>query len=110
MFKSTSFEVEPVPINAFALMVPLPVGARLAPVPTSIAAEVFVPRMNQWRVTITLPVIRAAGLRMVVAAGESKRPILEDVRRGVDHPIVRATADLESWWFVDRAAAPVENP
>ena len=85
-------------------------GTPVLEVTDRIAAEVFVPRMNQWRVTITLPVIRAAGLRMVLAAGESKRPILEDVRRGVDHPIVRATADLESWWFVDRAAAPVENP
>ena len=84
-------------------------GTPVLEVTDRIAAEVFVPRMNQWRVTITLPVIRAAGLRMVLAAGESKRPILEDVRRGIDHPIVRATAGLESWWFVDRAAAPVEN-
>jgi 6-phosphogluconolactonase len=85
-------------------------GTPVLEVTDRIAAEVFVPRMNQWRVTITLPVIRAAGLRMVLAAGESKRPILEDVRRGVDHPIVRATAELESWWFVDRAAAPVDSP
>ena len=70
-----------------------------------IAVENFVPRLNQWRVTITMPVIRAAGLRMILAAGEGKRPILEDVRKGVDHPIVRATrGELESWWFVDRPA------
>ncbi|HSP33879.1 MAG TPA: 6-phosphogluconolactonase, partial [Thermoanaerobaculia bacterium] len=55
-----------------------------------IAVENFVPRLNQWRVTITMPVIRAAGLRMILAAGEGKRPILDDVRGGVDHPIVRA--------------------
>jgi 6-phosphogluconolactonase len=70
-----------------------------------IAAEVFVPRLQQWRVTITLPVIRNAALRMILAAGGSKRPIIEDVRRSVDHPIVRASAgEIESWWFVDRAA------
>ena len=81
-------------------------GTPVLDVTERVAAEVFVPRLNQWRVTITLPIIRNAALRMILAAGESKRPILEDVRKGVDHPIVRATSgDLESWWFVDRAAA-----
>lgn len=82
-------------------------GTPVLDVAGRIAAEVFVPRLKQWRVTITLPVIRAAALRMVLAAGEGKRPILADVRRGVDHPIVRATGGgIESWWFIDRAAAP----
>jgi 6-phosphogluconolactonase len=73
-----------------------------------IAAEVFVPRLQQWRVTITLPVIREAIQRIILAAGASKRPIIDDVRRGVDLPIVRATAgDIESWWFVDKDAAGI---
>jgi 6-phosphogluconolactonase len=80
-------------------------GTPVLEVTDRIAVEVFVPRLNQWRVTLTLPVIRAAALRMVLAAGETKRPIIEDVRRGVEHPIVRATAEVETWWFVDRAAA-----
>jgi 6-phosphogluconolactonase len=79
-------------------------GTPVLDVKDRVAAEVFVPRLNQWRVTITLPVIRAAALRMVLAAGASKQAIIDDVKRGVDHPIVRATAELESWWFVDRAA------
>ncbi len=80
-------------------------GTPVLEVADGIAADVFVPRLNQWRVTLTLPVIRAAGLRMILAAGESKRPILEDVRRGADHPVVRATGGaIESWWFVDQAA------
>jgi 6-phosphogluconolactonase len=79
-------------------------GTPVLDVTDRIAAEVFVPRLKQWRVTITLPVIREAVLRMVLAAGESKRPILNDVRRGVDHPITRATTGLDSWWFTDRAA------
>lgn len=75
-----------------------------------IAAEVFVPGLNQWRVTITMPVVRAAGWRMVLAAGKSKQPVIDDVRRGVDHPITRATSgEIESWWFADRAAAEPAN-
>lgn len=81
-------------------------GTPVLDVTDRIAVEVFVPRLDQWRVTITLPIIRDAGLRMVLAAGESKQPIIGDVRRGVDHPITRATAgEIESWWFVDGAAA-----
>ena len=79
-------------------------GTPVLDVSDRIAAEVFVPRMKQWRVTITMPVIRDAALRMILAAGESKRPILDDVKRGVDHPITRATAGLDNWWFTDRAA------
>ncbi|HSP13455.1 MAG TPA: 6-phosphogluconolactonase [Thermoanaerobaculia bacterium] len=80
-------------------------GTPVLDVNDRIAAEVFVPRLNQWRVTLTLPVIREAGLRMILAAGESKRKILDDVRRGVDHPVVRATGGaIESWWFVDQPA------
>ena len=70
-----------------------------------IAAPVYVPRLGQWRVTLTLPVIRAAALRLVLAAGESKAPILREVRAGVDHPVALATRELDSWWLADRAAA-----
>lgn len=72
-----------------------------------VATEVFVPAQELWRVTLTMPVIREAGLRIVLALGEGKRDILEQVRRGADLPVVRATGgDLETWWFVDRAAVP----
>ena len=71
-----------------------------------IAAHVFVPRLNQARVTLTLPAIRAAKLRIVLAAGESKAPRLREVRDGVRLPITLATeGEIETWWFVDRAAA-----
>ena len=79
-------------------------GTPVLEVHDRIAAEVFVPRLKQWRVTLTLPVLREAALRMVLAAGESKRPILADVRREADYPIVRVTAGLDSWWFADRSA------
>jgi 6-phosphogluconolactonase len=74
-----------------------------------IASEVFVPRLDQWRVTITRPVIRAAKLRMVLATGAAKAKIIQEVRGGVPHPIALATAGVETWWFVDRDAAGAEH-
>lgn len=72
-----------------------------------IATEVFVPKLDAWRVTITAPVIRAAKFRMVLTAGESKQETLRRVREGADFPIARVTQGLDdTWWFVDRAAAP----
>ncbi|HEY2323488.1 MAG TPA: 6-phosphogluconolactonase [Thermoanaerobaculia bacterium] len=71
-----------------------------------IATAVFVQKLDMWRVTITKPVIRAAGLRMVQVAGESKREVLRAVRDGAEYPIALATAGVETWWFLDRAAAP----
>jgi 6-phosphogluconolactonase len=73
-----------------------------------IASEVFVPRLDQWRVTLTLPVLRAAKLRLVLATGSAKANVIREVREGAQHPVARATSGLESWWFVDRAAVPVE--
>jgi len=71
-----------------------------------IASEVFVPSLDTWRVTITKPVIRAATLRVVLANGAKKKPILEGVRDGADYPIAQATNGVETWWFIDRDAAP----
>src|SRR5581483_7247102 len=52
-----------------------------------IAAAVHVPRLDSWRVTLT-------------------KPILREVRAGADYPIAMVTQGVETWWFVDRAAAP----
>lgn len=70
-----------------------------------LASEVYVPRLEQWRVTLTLPVIREAKLRIVLATGESKARIIREMAEGVPHPIALATTGVETWWFVDRAAA-----
>lgn len=80
-------------------------GTPALEVKNRIATEVFVPRLDQWRVTITMPVIRAAKLRIVLATGAAKAPIIRDVRTGVPHPIALATQGVETWWFVDREAA-----
>ena len=71
-----------------------------------IATEVWVEKLNMWRVTLTKPVLRDAALRIVLAAGEKKRAILEQVRAGADFPIAQVTRGVETWWMVDRAAAP----
>lgn len=65
-----------------------------------------VPSVQMWRVTLTKPAIRAASLRLVLVAGESKRAVLQQVRDGADFPIAQATSGVETWWLVDRAAAP----
>jgi 6-phosphogluconolactonase len=81
-------------------------GTEALNVEDRIATAVFVPKLDMWRVTITKPVIRAANVRFVQVAGESKREILRAVRDGADYPIAQATSGVETWWFLDRAAAP----
>ena len=66
------------------------------------AAEVYVPRLGQWRVTLTMPVIRAAKQRLVLASGASKMAVVEQARAGEDLPVVRATRGLDTWWLVSR--------
>lgn len=81
-------------------------GTPVLDVRDHIAAAVYVPRLEQWRVTLTLPAIRAAKLRVVLVAGESKAAIVRDVAQGVDHPVTRAmSCEGETWWFLDKAAA-----
>jgi 6-phosphogluconolactonase len=80
-------------------------GTAAIDVEDKVATSVFVPRMNSWRVTITKPVIRAAALRIVLAAGASKRDILNHIRDGAEYPIAVVTRGVETWWFVDKAAA-----
>lgn len=71
------------------------------------AAAVFVPKLDMWRLTITKPSIRDAAVRLVLVAGASKKPILEAVRDGnMEYPIAQATTGVETWWLVDRDAAP----
>ena len=82
-------------------------GTEVLNVEDRMAAAVFVPKVDMWRVTVTKPVIRAAKQRMVLATGASKKPILEAMRNGADYPIAAVTRGLDAtWFFVDRAAAP----
>jgi 6-phosphogluconolactonase len=81
-------------------------GTPVLDVDDRLAAAVFVPNKDMWRLTITKPTIRDAKLRIVLVAGASKRPIIEQVRGGADFPIAQATNGVETWWLVDRDAAP----
>lgn len=80
-------------------------GTAVLDVEDRIASEVFVPQLNEWRVTITKNIIRDAALRIVLVSGESKREVLRTLREGADLPIAQVTRGVDTWWFVDRAAA-----
>ena len=85
-------------------------GTDVLAVEGRIAAPVYVPKMNTWRVTLTKPVLRAADLRIVLAAGADKRAVLNEVRAGADYPIAQVTRDVETWWLVDQEAAGSVSP
>lgn len=82
-------------------------GTEALQVTDRVAAANYVPRLSMWRLTTTMPVIQQSPHRFVLAVGESKREILRRVDAGDDLPVVAATrGEGETWWFVDRAAAP----
>src|SRR5438093_11172373 len=84
-------------------------GTDVLQVEDRIASEVFVPRLDTWRVTITKPVIRAAKVRMVLATGASKRPILEQVRAGADYPIAQVTKDAGETWRSEEHTSELQS-
>lgn len=74
-----------------------------------ISREVWVERLASWRVTLTIPAIRSAKIRVVLAVGENKRDILTKLRDGVHFPVASVMGDEnDAWWFVDAAAYPGE--
>ncbi len=81
-------------------------GTPVLEVEDRIAAEVYVPRLDSWRVTLTKPILRAATLRLVLAPGAKKKPVLEALQSGTDYPIAQVTSGAETWWMIDRGAAP----
>ncbi len=81
-------------------------GTTALSVESGIATATYVGKLSMWRVTLTKPEIRAAAERFVFVAGASKREVLAQVKSGADYPIAQATSGTETWWFVDRAAAP----
>lgn len=80
-------------------------GTAVLDVNDRVASEVFVPHLDEWRVTMTMPVLRASRFRMLLVAGEAKAQVIREVQAGVPHPVTLATAGMETWWFIDRAAA-----
>ncbi|MEA2163762.1 MAG: 6-phosphogluconolactonase [Thermoanaerobaculia bacterium] len=86
-------------------------GTPVLDVENRIAAEVYVPRLDSWRVTLTKPILRAAALRLVLAPGAKKKPVFEALNEGADYPIAQVTSGVETWWLIDQDAAPLtEKP
>ncbi|MGK2859535.1 MAG: 6-phosphogluconolactonase [Thermoanaerobaculia bacterium] len=84
-------------------------GTDVLGVEDRIAKEVWVEKMKSWRVTLTMPVLRAAEMRVVIANGAKKKAILTELRGGVHYPVADAMRGGENaWWFVDRDAYPGE--
>ena len=84
-------------------------GTDVLVVEDRIAKEVWVEKMNSWRVTLTFPVLRASAMRIVIANGAKKKSILTELQGGVHYPVADAMRGGENaWWFVDRAAYPGE--
>jgi 6-phosphogluconolactonase len=82
-------------------------GTGAVDVTDRLATEVYVERLDSWRVTLTAPVLRDAASKLVLAVGESKRPVIEALQRGETFP-VSAVIDTggPAWWLVDRNAWP----
>lgn len=74
------------------------------------AAEVFVPKLDQWRVTLTLPAINRARKIIFLVAGKSKAEIAAGVL-GLPQPEMKWPASLvqpsegELLWLLDAEAA-----
>ncbi len=74
----------------------------------SIALAVRVERLDAWRLSLSLPYLRAARLKLFMVTGSAKRDVLARMRAGEVFPVSRVAEDGESWFFVDRAAYPGE--
>lgn len=82
-------------------------GASDPPAPASGVSAVWVEKMQQWRVTLTAPVLEAARHTAMLVTGPDKAPMLRAVLEGPYDPR-RFPAQIASRgadWFIDEAAA-----
>jgi 6-phosphogluconolactonase len=75
-----------------------------------LVAENFVPKLDAYRITLTVPVINNAAAVAFLAAGSDKASALGSVLRGPRDPDefpaqLVASTDGDLYWFVDQAAA-----
>ncbi len=71
-------------------------------------AEVYVEKLQAWRVSLTFPVLEQAHQRLLLVCGEDKAEILAKVFTHADkddYPVKRFAAMPASEWFLDQAAA-----
>ena len=80
---------------------------------TRLAAEVFVPRLGAWRVTLTFPVLNNARTVLFLVSGASKAAMLRTVLRGPSPEFPAscvAPREGELLWYADRDAASLLSP
>lgn len=70
----------------------------------------FVPKLDTWRITLTLPVLNNAALLLMLVAGASKAETLRAVMQGPPDTDLYPVEALQPtngqvWWYVDGAAA-----
>jgi 6-phosphogluconolactonase len=70
-------------------------------------APIFVPHLDSWRISLTLPVINAARHVAFLVSGESKAVVLNEILEAQtsNFPAKRISPTGELTWFVDHAAA-----
>lgn len=71
----------------------------------ALAAAVFVPKLDAWRISLTLPTLAAGRHVAILVAGAAKADIVGRVHAGQaeEAPVRRLHGRIE--WFLDRAAA-----
>jgi 6-phosphogluconolactonase len=75
---------------------------------TRLLTSVYVERLEQYRVTMTLPVLCSAGTVIFLVSGASKSKVLREVVEGSDahYPAQQVIPHRgELLWYVDQAAA-----
>jgi len=67
----------------------------------------WVPRLDAWRLTATLPLLQAARTLVFLVAGQTKATAVRSVlSEGADLPVQRVTGgDGEAFWLLDEPAA-----
>ncbi|BAW80444.1 6-phosphogluconolactonase [Candidatus Nitrosoglobus terrae] len=73
-----------------------------------LVAEVYVEKLNTWRVSITYPVIEKARQVLFLVAGIDKAPVIACILsepQGRDFPAQRLQAEGEVHWYLDTDAA-----
>ncbi len=71
-------------------------------------AEVYVEKLQAWRVSLTFPVLEQAHQRLLLVCGEDKADVLAKVFTHADeenYPVKRFAAMPGTRWFLDQAAA-----
>jgi 6-phosphogluconolactonase len=88
-------------------------GTKVLNVRDKLVSEVFVKRLNSWRVTLTLPVINSSKNIIFIAEGTDKSEIVSDVinSKNENLPATKIKpSDGKLLWLLDKNAASIGFP